>query len=321
MPGSPPMSALAVRGSPSSASVPTAGTGSRARSRDLVAAGRRRSSAAAGTSPACPGHRGGCASRGRRRCCAALPELLATYAGEAGRRARLRRPARLGHRRRLSSTCWDLTRVDVDPGASRRWRWPGPGWAGRRSRPRSSRWSAATTTRVRRYLAPGRRLLVLSSDETTPAAVAATAGPGRVRRQRASRCSATSGRPDESRLDATAATWRTADVTGPQRALRRRGRGPGDRALSLAPGLPDDGFEHDGQLTKRDLRALGPGPAGAAARPAALGRRRRRRLGRHRVDARPPEVPRDRRRAVDAERAERIGRNAARLGVPGLRRA
>ncbi|HYZ42699.1 MAG TPA: precorrin-6Y C5,15-methyltransferase (decarboxylating) subunit CbiT, partial [Stellaceae bacterium] len=31
--------------------------------------------------------------------------------------------------------------------------------------------------------------------------------------------------------------------------------GPGARALSLLAGLPDDVFEHDGQLTKREVRA------------------------------------------------------------------
>ncbi len=100
-----------------------------------------------------------------------------------------------------------------------------------------------------------------------------------------SRCSPTSGSPDESRVDATAATWRTADVTGPATCSRVDVvADPETRALSLVPGLPDEAFEHDGQLTKRDLRAC-PGPAGAAARRAALGRRRRGRLGRHRVAA------------------------------------
>src|SRR5204862_2507308 len=32
--------------------------------------------------------------------------------------------------------------------------------------------------------------------------------------------------------------------------------GPGSAAISLAPGLDDGLFEHDGQLTKRDVRAI-----------------------------------------------------------------
>ena len=65
--------------------------------------------------------------------------------------------------------------------------------------------------------------------------------------------------------------------------------GPPSPTMSWAAGLPDDVFEHDGQLTKRDLRAsaLAGWPR---ARRAALGRRRRRRLGRYRVA---PRAPRD----------------------------
>ena len=61
--------------------------------------------------------------------------------------------------------------------------------------------------------------------------------------------------------------------------------------MSWAPGLPDDAFEHDGQITKRDLRAsalarLAPHPGARA-----LGRRRGRRIGRDRVA---PDAPDDR---------------------------
>ena len=31
---------------------------------------------------------------------------------------------------------------------------------------------------------------------------------------------------------------------------------PGARVLPRAPGLPDEWFEHDGQITKRDIRAI-----------------------------------------------------------------
>jgi precorrin-6Y C5,15-methyltransferase (decarboxylating) len=93
---------------------------------------------------------------------------------------------------------------------------------------------------------------------------------------------------------------------------------PGAVPLAAVPGLPDDAYEHDGQLTKRDVRAvvlsrLGPLPGqllwdvGAGA--GSIG------IEWMRVH------PSSRAVAVeaDAERAERIGRNAVRLGVPDLR--
>lgn len=89
------------------------------------------------------------------------------------------------------------------------------------------------------------------------------------------------------------------------------------RAQGLAPGLPDDAFENDGQLTRRDLRAsalsrLAPSygellwDVGAGAGSVGIEWMR--------VD------PSCRTIAVeaDASRAERIARNAARLGVPAL---
>src|SRR5215472_6292600 len=89
------------------------------------------------------------------------------------------------------------------------------------------------------------------------------------------------------------------------------------RATTRAPGLPDDAYESDGQLTRRELRALAlaalrPGPGqllwdvGAGA--GSIG------IEWMRAD------PRARAIAVEArpDRAARAGRNAAALGVPGL---
>ena len=82
-------------------------------------------------------------------------------------------------------------------------------------------------------------------------------------------------------------------------------------------GLADHAFEHDGQLTKRDLRAsalarLAPTPdehlwdVGAGAGSVGIEwMRAHRSCTATAVEA-------------DAERAARIGRNAARLGVPGI---
>jgi precorrin-6Y C5,15-methyltransferase (decarboxylating) len=93
---------------------------------------------------------------------------------------------------------------------------------------------------------------------------------------------------------------------------------PGARALSLLAGLPDDVFEHDGQLTKREVRAatlaaLGPLPGetlwdiGAGSGSIAI-EWLRGDGGRSAI-------------AIEREpaRAATIARNAALLGVPGLR--
>ena len=50
---------------------------------------------------------------------------------------------------------------------------------------------------------------------------------------------------------------------------------PGTRPLPRLAGLPDDAFEHDGQLTKREIRAITLARLGAAARRDAVGHRRR----------------------------------------------
>jgi precorrin-6Y C5,15-methyltransferase (decarboxylating) len=162
-----------------------------------------------------------------------------------------------------------------------------------------------------RALARDRRLIVLSSDETTPSRVAellVSAGFG------ASELSVLGdlGSPNESRLDGLAANW---DEKAPRLntvAILCRGTG-----LAVVPGLPDDAFEHDGQLTRRDLRAsalarLAPAPGqllwdiGAGAGSVGIEW-----LRTH---------PSMRAVAVEArgDRAERIGRNARQLGVPWI---
>jgi precorrin-6Y C5,15-methyltransferase (decarboxylating) len=92
---------------------------------------------------------------------------------------------------------------------------------------------------------------------------------------------------------------------------------PAAAPLPRVPGLPDDAFEHDGQLTKRELRAfalaaLAPVPGqllwDVGAGSGSIG------IEWMRVH------PASRAVAVEprADRRERIARNAAALGVPGL---
>lgn len=165
---------------------------------------------------------------------------------------------------------------------------------------------------VLRELAPGRRILVLSSDEHTPGQVAGLltdAGYG------ASTLHVLGdlGAPSETHASGPALGWShdsprlhvlALDLVGPSH-------------FGWTAGLPDDAFEHDGQLTKRDLRAsalarLAPIPgehlwdvgAGAGS------------IGIEWMRAHPTCSA----TAIEGnpERAARISRNASRLGVPGL---
>lgn len=199
------------------------------------------------------------------------------------------------------------------------------------------RWSAEETevvsvvgrplARVLAALAPGRRILVLSADERTPAELAALLvahGHGDAELTVLGELGADS----ESRCTSTAATWPTEQVVPrlnlvavqvPAHPANGSGSasGPGAASGSWTAGLPDDAFEHDGQLTKRDLRAsalarLAPRPgellwdvgAGAGS------------IGVEWMRAHPSC------RAIAIEghpdRAARIARNAERLGVPNL---
>ncbi|WP_433533535.1 precorrin-6y C5,15-methyltransferase (decarboxylating) subunit CbiE [Micromonospora sp. CA-263727] len=108
---------------------------------------------------------------------------------------------------------------------------------------------------IRRDLVPGRLLLVLSPDAATPAAVArllTDAGYG------ASEMTvlAALGGDGERRVDGWARNW-SAEPGDPLNVVALRvAAEPGTRVLATVPGLPDDAFDHDGALTKREARAL-----------------------------------------------------------------
>ncbi|QFG20346.1 precorrin-6y C5,15-methyltransferase (decarboxylating) subunit CbiE [Actinomadura sp. WMMB 499] len=158
-----------------------------------------------------------------------------------------------------------------------------------------------------RLLAPGRRVLVLSADAGTPGEVAdllAERGFGASEVTVLERL----GGPDE-RVGPPRADVAALNIV----AVHCRGAG-----VQVVPGLPDDAYDHDGQLTKREVRAitlarLAPVPGellwdvGAGAGSIAVEWMRA-----HRAC-----------RAVAVEalvsRADGIRTNAERLGVPGLR--
>ncbi|WP_231513273.1 precorrin-6y C5,15-methyltransferase (decarboxylating) subunit CbiE [Mycobacterium paragordonae] len=184
-------------------------------------------------------------------------------------------------------------------------------------------WSAESTTAVSvvgrdthavlRELAPRRRLLVLTSDENTPAELAhliTERGYG------ASRMVVLGdiGADSETRLEITASEFMGQAPRLNIVALDLRG----PLVAGWTAGLPDRLFENDGQLTKRDLRAaalarLMPVPGqllwdvGAGAGSVGIEWMRAH--------------PTCRTIAVEAndQRASRIARNARSLGVPALR--
>ncbi|WP_144109307.1 precorrin-6y C5,15-methyltransferase (decarboxylating) subunit CbiE [Paraburkholderia sp. BCC1886] len=105
------------------------------------------------------------------------------------------------------------------------------------------------------YLHDGARVFVLSADGRTPAALAAwlaAQGFGASRMIVLEHL----GGESERRIDALAHAWSTREVAALNLiALECRASGSTPR-LPLTCGLPDDAFRHDGQLTKRDVRAV-----------------------------------------------------------------
>ncbi|MDF3934679.1 precorrin-6y C5,15-methyltransferase (decarboxylating) subunit CbiE [Pseudomonas citronellolis] len=101
----------------------------------------------------------------------------------------------------------------------------------------------------------GRRLLVLSNDGGSPAAIAALL---RERGFASSRLSVLEylGGERERRIDGLAADWSLAEAAALNVLAIDCQAGADARRLALTPGLADDAYRHDGQLTKRDVRAV-----------------------------------------------------------------
>jgi precorrin-6Y C5,15-methyltransferase (decarboxylating) len=171
--------------------------------------------------------------------------------------------------------------------------------------------------RLRALVAPGRRVLVLTSDEHGPARVA------RLLAEQGYRASEVTvleqlGGPAEQIRTGRAGDWDIPPGDALAVVAAHCVADPGTVALPLVPGLPDDVFEHDGQLTKREIRAitvarLAPLPGqllwdvGAGSGSIAIEWLRAEESGRAIAVER------------DATRAARIERNAVALGVPTLR--
>jgi len=105
------------------------------------------------------------------------------------------------------------------------------------------------------HLASGVRLLVLSNDGQSPASIAtqlAKRGFG------ASRLSVFEhlGGPDERRIDGIARDWPGEPIAALNLLAIDCVADANTARLSRLAGLPDSAFRHDGQLTKRDVRAM-----------------------------------------------------------------
>ncbi|HEY2734977.1 MAG TPA: precorrin-6y C5,15-methyltransferase (decarboxylating) subunit CbiE, partial [Polyangiales bacterium] len=170
---------------------------------------------------------------------------------------------------------------------------------------------------VVRYLQPNRRVLALSWDRTTPqllAALLVERGFGRSRLHVLELL----GAPQERVRSCLADGFALHDIADLNLIALEV---TADRDALIVPcrsGLPDDAFEHDGQLTKREIRALTLSALAPSAGELLWD-----------IGAGAGSIaiewmlchPACRAIAIEREpaRCERIDRNARRLGAPGLR--
>ncbi|WP_010174001.1 bifunctional cobalt-precorrin-7 (C(5))-methyltransferase/cobalt-precorrin-6B (C(15))-methyltransferase [Pseudomonas sp. PAMC 25886] len=105
------------------------------------------------------------------------------------------------------------------------------------------------------HLATGVRLLVLSNDGQSPAAIAAQLAERGFGESRLSVFEHLGG-PDERRIDSIARDWPGEPIAALNLVAIDCVADASTQHLSRLAGLPDSAFKHDGQLTKRDVRAM-----------------------------------------------------------------
>ena len=170
---------------------------------------------------------------------------------------------------------------------------------------------------ARPHLQPDARVLALTSGADGPAGLAGLLCDAGFSGSRMTVLEALGGERERVRT-ATAAAFDLADIDGLNVVAVVVEADPGARVIARASGLADDMFEHDGQITKREIRALtlsalaprrgellwdiGSG-SGSVAIEWMLADPSLRAIA---VERRP-------------DRAARIRRNARAFGVPGLR--
>src|SRR5690606_1148299 len=172
------------------------------------------------------------------------------------------------------------------------------------------------TDLIRPHLHPGARILALTSDEREPADIARLLTDSGFGISIVSVLEALGG-PREKLRNQLAMQFDLTDIDPLNLCAISVVALPNARILPLTPGLADGLFEHDGQITKRDIRAV---------TLAALAPRRGGLLWDIGAGAGSIAIewmladPSCRATAIesDLERAARIGRNAQKLGVPQL---
>ncbi|MBV9635498.1 MAG: precorrin-6y C5,15-methyltransferase (decarboxylating) subunit CbiE [Methylobacteriaceae bacterium] len=170
--------------------------------------------------------------------------------------------------------------------------------------------------RIVPYLQHGARILALSWDGATPGKLAALLRDRGLGNSRLTICQAMGGARERLQIT-TAESFGLTDIDPLNTTAVEVVAAPGSRVLPLTPGLPDDWFEHDGQITKREVRAItlaalaprqGEVLWDIGAGSGSIGIEWMLRNAANRAIA------------VEArkDRAARIARNAAALGVPDL---
>jgi precorrin-6Y C5,15-methyltransferase (decarboxylating) len=169
---------------------------------------------------------------------------------------------------------------------------------------------------VRPHLQPGARVIALTSDGTVPAALARLLDDAGFGGSRFVVLEALGG-PRERMRVTTAASFDLHDVDALNTVAIEVVAAPGARVIARVAGLADALFEHDGQITKREIRAV---------TLSALAPRRGELLWDIGAGAGSVAIewlladPSLRAAAIEgrADRAARIRRNAAAFGVPAL---
>ena len=109
--------------------------------------------------------------------------------------------------------------------------------------------------RIRPQLHPGARVLALTSDRDGPEALARLLAESGFGASRLTVLEALGG-PSERIRTATASRFTLGAIAELNIVAIEVEASPGARMLAYAPGLADDLFEHDGQITKREVRAV-----------------------------------------------------------------
>jgi len=170
--------------------------------------------------------------------------------------------------------------------------------------------------RIRPLLHPGARILALTSDKDGPEALARLLTETGFGQSRLTVLEALGGANERIRTT-TAANFDLSEIADLNTVAIEVAASPGARVIAYTPGLADSLFEHDGQITKREIRAvtlsslapvrgellwdIGAG-SGSVAIEWMLADPSLRAIA---IEAR-------------SDRAARIRRNAAYFGVPGL---